>query len=393
MKFRLFLTRITFNLLAVSVLTACSALNFGQGQTANTTPNPPVVSNTSVTTEGNLVPKEFKYLSFLRGGRVGEILVKKGDRVSAGQVIARLGDRQQVDANLASAQLEILSSQQALEDFTRTNALTQASNDSSRLDSQKKLIAAQRAWDQIDTKDFQQKIDDANVKAQDLKTKMDDAQKEFDKYKDLSTDNINYKNTNDALKRAQLDYQEAVRAHDELVLQKEQAQANLSLAQANVDEAQYQFDLTKDGPNQQKLAMLNARLNNAKAQLASAQFAADTLEIKAPFAGEIVDTNVIENEQVGTSSWAFLMADFSEWYIETSDLTELKVVNISEGMPADLSADALPDVKMTGIVTEISKNYTSQSGDIIYKVRLKLNDPDPALRWGMTIQIAFGKAP
>jgi hypothetical protein len=52
-------------------------------------------------------------------------------------------------------------------------------------------------------------------------------------------------------------------------------------------------------------------------------------------------------------------------------------------------SDALPDLKLTGLVTEIADMFTVQSGDILYKVRLLVEQPDPQLRWGMTVETTF----
>ena len=47
--------------------------------------------------------------------------------------------------------------------------------------------------------------------------------------------------------------------------------------------------------------------------------------------------------------------------------------------------------KMTGTVEEISNVFEEKRGDITYTVRLLLQNPDPALRWGMTVVVTFNK--
>jgi multidrug resistance efflux pump len=115
----------------------------------------------------------------------------------------------------------------------------------------------------------------------------------------------------------------------------------------------------------------------------------NNLDLKAPFNGTVVDVNVNDGQLVGSNTWAVLVADYSEWYVETSDLTEQEVVNISKGQGATISPDALPDVKATGNVTEIADMFNVQSGDVLYHVRLLVDQPDPSFRWGMTVEIAF----
>jgi len=83
------------------------------------------------------------------------------------------------------------------------------------------------------------------------------------------------------------------------------------------------------------------------------------------------------------------VADTSQWYIETSDLTELEVVDVAEGQNVSILADALPEVEMRGVVEEISQSFKSQGGDILYTVRIRVDDIDPRMRWGMTVEVTF----
>ncbi len=92
---------------------------------------------------------------------------------------------------------------------------------------------------------------------------------------------------------------------------------------------------------------------------------------------------------IRSENWSVLVADFSQWYVETSDLTELKVMKVYEGQAASIVPDALPELEITGIVDEILDGFYIQGGDISYKVRLRVADLDPQLRWGMTVKITF----
>jgi hypothetical protein len=56
-----------------------------------------------------------------------------------------------------------------------------------------------------------------------------------------------------------------------------------------------------------------------------------------------------------------------------------------------MTADALPGKTFTGTVENISQYYTDNNGDIQYTAKVKLDDTDPKLRWGMTMQVEFQK--
>jgi multidrug resistance efflux pump len=335
------------------------------------------------------VPKDYMYLAFPGGGHVTEILVKQGDTVTAGQVLARLGDQQQYQANLTAAQLELTNAQQALDDLNKNSDLAAASAWLSLLDAKQNLLQAQNAWSAVDTDAYQQQIDDAVIKVSDMKTQLDDAQTEFDKYASLANDNPTRKAAETALKDAQDNYDQAVHEHDQLVIDHDLAQANLSLAQAQQNQAQNDYDATRNGPDPEKLSLAQQNLDVAQAHVAAAQSALANLDLKAPFNGTVVDVNVSVGELVGTDKWAVLVADFSEWYVETSDLTEQEVVKLSMGQAATVVPDALPDLHLASSISEISDMFYVSAGDVLYHVRLKLDQTDPALRWGMTVEVDF----
>jgi multidrug resistance efflux pump len=115
----------------------------------------------------------------------------------------------------------------------------------------------------------------------------------------------------------------------------------------------------------------------------------DNLDLKAPFSGTVVEVNVDPGQLIGIDTWAVLVADFSEWYVETNDLNEQEVVKISMDQGAAISPDALPDLQLSGVVTEISDKFNLQAGDVLYKVRLRVEQPDPRLKWGMTVETTF----
>jgi len=92
---------------------------------------------------------------------------------------------------------------------------------------------------------------------------------------------------------------------------------------------------------------------------------------------------------IGTEKYAVQIADFSGWTIETSDLTELEVVDVREGQQVDIAPDALPGLTLKGTVESISQSYKLQGGDVLYTVKIRLDGTDPRLRWGMTVQTTF----
>jgi len=365
------------------ILAACG------GQEEMPTTQPDILPVEAVIAEGHLIPNDDLTLSFTVRGKVAEILVEEGDMVREGDVLVRLADREQAEAALAEAQLELITAQQAYDELLRTEGLGRSESWQAYMDAQIVRAEAEREWEDLNIDNIDERIEDREADVKDAQEDLDDAQEEYDKYKDLDEDNTKREDAEDDLEREQEDYNEAVRDLEEEIRERDTVRAALDEALAAEAEAKHKYELTLGGPDAEKLTLLEARLNNAKAQVASAENNLANYELKAPFDGEVMDINVLVNEMVGPESWAVIVADTSQWYIETSDLTELEVVDVAVGQKVSILADALPDVEMSGVVDEISQSFKSQGGDILYTVRINVNDVDPRMRWGMTVEVTF----
>ncbi len=364
-------------------LTACS------GEDVMPTAQPDPLPVEAVIAEGHLVPNDDLTLSFTVRGKVDEILVEKGDAVQEGDVLVRLADREQAEAVLAAAQLELTTAQQAYDDLIRTEGLGRADAWQALMDAQIVRAEAEREWEDLNIDNIDDRIEDREADVKDRKEDLDDAQEEYDKYKDLDEDNSKRKDAEDDLEDAQEDYNEALRDLEEELRERDAVRAELDEALAAETEAKRKYELTLDGPDAEQLTLLEARLNNAKAQVASAENNLANYELKAPFDGKVMDINVSVNEMAGPESWAVIVADTSKWYIETSDLTELEVVDVAEGQKVNILVDALPEIEIDGVVEEISQSFRSQGGDILYTVSIRVEDVDARMRWGMTVELTF----
>ena len=391
MKNKLFSTFSIIIMLSLLMLSACGSSGFAKvSPTATSVPVGGAAAEPGVTiAEGHVEPVTFKYLSFPTSGHVGEILVNKGDVVREGQVLARLADTQQAQASLEAANAEIESAQQALDELNRIAALAHSEANTALIKAQQAVTDAQNAWDNINTQQTRDDIESASSDVADAQKDLTTAQDDFEPYKDLPPDNDQRQEAQTTLDDATKTYSDAVAERDTLINNYNMAEATLQQAKDAEAEAQYTFDQTKDGPDPDQLKLAQMQLDTAKAQQATAQLALDNSELKAPFAGTVMDINVVQNELVNPGNWAIVLGDVSQWLVRTSDLTELEVVNVSEGQQVEIVPDALPDLTLKGTVQEVSNTYTTKSGDILYDVKIKLDESDPRLRWGMTVENRF----
>jgi multidrug resistance efflux pump len=315
--------------------------------------------------------------------------VEIGDSVREGDVLARLSNASQAEAQLAAANLELLDAQQALDALVRTGNANLAEMWTVYMDAQVLRAEAEREWEDLNTDNIEDRIEDAESDVLDLEEELQDAQEEFDKYKDLSEDNTRRSTAEDDLERAQEEYNEAVRTLEEISRERDTVRAALDAALAAEAEARHQWELSAEGANKDQLALAEARLENARAQVAAAEGTLSNYILTAPFDGVVMDLAVSVGDQVGPESRAVSIADTSSWVIETTDITELEVVNVEVGQAVRYTADALPDAEMGGVVSEISQSSFIQSGDVLYTVYIEVRDVDPRVKWGMTVELIF----
>jgi multidrug resistance efflux pump len=379
-------------LLVVSLaLSGCQAL-LGQAQAPTATPAPVTQQGGAVVAEGHIVPKATTNLFFLAPGSVSEVLVKEGQAVKQGDVLARLGDRQSFDAAVAGAQLELDGAQRQLDDLNKTAALATAQSQVALLTAQRALIQAQQNLANLDTIDHKTKVDNAIVAVNKTKDDLKTAQDDFDKVSSMDVNNASRKTAQDKLTQAQRTVDQAMRDRDLLTSELDLANSQVALVQASVADAARTRDARKEGPDPADLALANTRLANARAQLAAAQAGLSHLALVAPYDGTITRVDLASGDQVLPNQTVMVIADLSKLYVETSDLTEKDVVSVHTGQKVTAVPDALLDLSLDGTVEAISNGFIEKSGDITYVVRISLAEgPDSRLRWGMTIKVTFIK--
>jgi len=350
----------------------------------------PVSDGDEVNVEGRLVPLNFVDLSFNIAGLVQEVLVKEGDIVKAGQTLARLHNQEQTLVNITSAQLEVADAQKAINDL-KINA---------------PMIAAQAAYDvsqaKKDLKEARQKrqaVDYPRATAETIDladAKYQDAQDDLDRVQDMydAASQGDRKLLIDALEAAKkardnalanLNYKKSKPTEAEIA----EADARLALAEAKVADLVHTIEIYQSGPNPDELRIAEARLENANTKVDAAQAALQDLELRAPFDGTIVSMTLKVGQYINPGESALTLADFSKWFIQTTNLTELSVLSIKTGNLAQINFDALPGVTFPGKVTYIKSLGENQLGDITYTALIELSKTDPRLRWNMTAPVVI----
>ena len=143
-----------------------------------------------------------------------------------------------------------------------------------------------------------------------------------------------------------------------------------------------------DDATDEEIAQAEARLRQAEIAVARLELQIRDAELRAPFAGTVVDVPVKVGDQVDLGQVALVIATIDQLYARTVDLTELDVARVVVGQPAVVSVDALPDSEFEGTVSEVDLRSEDYRGDVVYAVTVQLEDAhDAPLRWGMTAVI------
>jgi multidrug resistance efflux pump len=393
---------VSISLLIIMMILAggCNGMPGLPGMSKVTDPTPEATNqpiteiDSKITAEGKLVPKDSVQLAFTTSGQVAEVLVKEGDIIKKGDVLARLSGRKQLESAIAAAEFELFSAQQAakaLDDDLNTaqnQALLEVNNARQAVhDAERRVNSLGGVADKND-------IDIANTQVIFAKNALDKAQDNFDRYANYPEDNLIRARLKVELANKQKEYDAAVRKYNALTgsasnFDQEQATTDLAIAQTQLKLAQEKFDTLQKGPDPDAVANAQARITAAETQLAASKADLEKLDLIATMDGKVVSNDLKPGMTISPGQPVIELADFSEWDVDTDNLTEIEVVDVKLGQKVTVVPDALPDIKLNGEVIKISDTYEEKRGDITYTVRIKLNEVDPRLRWGMTVVVDF----
>jgi len=385
MKRLLIITSVIF---AGLLLSACGG---GAEPAAESTPIPTVVADSLIVAEGRLEPSHYVDIAFNANGTVSEVLVSEGQQVTEGQVIARLANSEARQADVANAEEAFLQAQLAF-DSAEAVALGKLA------DANEAVRIAQREMDDFDIpSDFWEMSTSEALNY--TATNLEEARINFEPYRYLevqlekqlakqnpSKDQV-YRSTA-KLYKARLDdaWAEYNRAIKWTTLE-----ANLESAKSELAKAQKEYDMLSAGSSGGEKALAEAQFEAARANLAAARAALADVELLAPFDGTVAGLKVKGGETVSPGQVVVSLADFSGWIVKTTDLTELDVVEITEGQPVTITLDALPDADIDGLVQTIGQNFAEKQGDVVYEVTVELTEMLPNMRWGMTAVVKFSE--
>src|SRR5512142_349194 len=328
-------------LVSLSLLLAACSLA-AKSPAATATAIPTITADSTIIAEGRLEPVRSAEIAFNGSGVISEVPVDEGQAVKSGD---------ESDRNYAAAKLELANAQKALNDLQNT-------------------AGSDLAQAVISLKDAQEEYDKA-VDYLDYLKNEDRVPQTKQKYRLIQTwKGYEYRVKTQSFRG---------RAPEDWIIE---AQNDLALKKAKMDETQRAYDRLKGGVDAEQLEVLQARLNAAEAGAAA-------FSVTAPFGRVVADLPAKIANSMNAGQADVNVADFSTLLVKTTDLTEIDVVKLKEGDPVVVTLDALPNVELNGTIQSIGQTYSENQGDVVYEVTVVLTDVDPAMRWGMTAAVKF----
>ncbi|MGI6209155.1 MAG: HlyD family secretion protein [Anaerolineae bacterium] len=323
-------------------------------------------------------------LSFKTPARVAEVLVKEGDRVSAGQPLAIQETAElELQLRLAQTALQVAETQAA-------KAVAPASEEDLRA-ARAAVQSARAAYDRAVQGPTPEQLTMAEVQVKKAEIALQQAQSAYDEVKWVGA--IAALPQSLALQAATLDY-EAAKANYEMQT-KEAQPADLAALSAQIAQAEAQLARLERGPSEEDLRVLELQVEQARLNLEQVQLQLDGAVLKAPFDGLVAEVNVEAGQIAATGLPAITLVDCAQYHIEVQ-VDETDVGRVAVGQPAVIEPEAFSSLSLPGHVERISITRTvaedattlvGGSGVVQYAVRVNVDEPFDRLRPGMTAQV------
>lgn len=161
--------------------------------------------------------------------------------------------------------------------------------------------------------------------------------------------------------------------------QKTEADQDMAVQKAKMDDAQRAYDRLKDGPSSQDVAAAEARVVAAQATL-------NQSKIIAPFDGVITDISVQRGDQVKSGEQAIRVDNLSDLLINL-EVSEVDINSVSIGQEVTITLDSVQGKNYQGVVVEIAGAGTLLAGSVNFRVTVELVDADEQVKPGMTAAV------
>lgn len=326
--------------LALGGVSVWTLRQYSNSQSQSEIPPAPLEIKT-VSALGRLEPQgelvQLSAPSSAEGNRMSQLLVKEGEAVSSGQIIAILDSRDRLQADLQTAQEQV---RVAEAELARIKAGAKQGE-----------LAAQRA--EIARLDAQRQ---GEITAQSAtiarrRAEVDNALAEFNRYQSLYQQG--------AISASERDQKQLVLQTAQRSLQEAQAVANRLQAVQSPELVSARARLNQIAEVRPvDVTVAQANINQARASVKQAQARLDQAYIKAPQSGVVLDIHTHPGEVVGTNG--ILELGQTQQMYAVAEVYQSDVRKIKTGQAVKVNSEALPQ-SLTGTVDRISTKVRRQT--------------------------------
>lgn len=394
-------------------------------------------------------------------GRVAQVMVEKGQSVQANDEVLRLDDvllqsqHQRALTALENASSNLLTAQTGLDLANASLRAAETNIEAVNATTEVELLSAQQALDELyenhsvakgealravaaanrAVREAQYQLDNYTVPTnqQDytameavivMKERLDAARDRFEPYKYKSSSDPTRENLKEDLEGAQSDYDSAVRRLE--------YETELEKALANQDKALQDLAELEDGPDPDKVALLEAqitaikvapkqaedaalqaevgveqaqaRLKQAQTSVSQAQAELDLIEVQieklvvhTPISGVVISRNIEPGEVIQPGAPVMTIGQLEDLKI-TVYVPEDRYGRIKLGQDAGVTVDSFQGEVFNGTVVYISdqgeftpRNVQTQEGrrSTVFAVELSIRNEDGKLKPGMPADVVF----
>jgi RND family efflux transporter MFP subunit len=342
----------------------------------------------SVDAAGTIEVTRSASLTWQTSGTVGSVNVELGDVVREGDVLMELAP-DSLGSSVIQAQADLLAAQQDLDELLAGPTAQVLAQAQLRVaNAREALRVADYTWTvrQQGNRGSLDTIAGARANLVIEQSNVDRAEDEYGGVSGLSDDDPDRATALVRLVAARRQRDSALRSLNWYLgppteIQHAVLDAVVATAEAELEDAQQALETLQNGPDPVAVAAARARVANPRAIV-------DEARQVAPFDGTVVAISSGVGDQVSSNTAALTLADLSQYQVEVA-VSELDVEQIAVDQEVTLTLDALPDQMFVGRVADVAFMGSSNQGVITYPVTVVLDDPDPALRPGMTTAVSI----
>lgn len=336
---------------------------------------------------GNVRASQTAMINWQTSGTVEKVNVSEGDHVSSGEILSSLSTTS-LAQNVVLAQADLVTAQRNLDSVLHSNT--------QRAQAQLDLVDAQKSFDSANaTLDGMlasnhggTSADITNARAQltIAQKSYDQAKTAYDMFKSLADTDVRKAQAYTALYNAQQNLTRAQNNLNYFLLVPsgsdiDMARAKVALAQAQLEDAQREWDRLKDGPDPNDVAAAQARVDAAQATI-------NYSRLVALFTGTVTVADPMVGDQVSAGTSGFRVDDLSRLLVDVQ-VSEVDINSVTIGQPVVVTFDAVLGKEYHGKVVEVSQVGTSVQSVVNFKVTVELSDPDANVKPGMTASVTI----